>query len=271
MNRNATTVVCVSASERTWKNLQRFCFNAPFRAQRPNVALAIGFNGYDQEALRFIEELEPDHLFVRPNTGHDLANFDNLLKMLPAYGRYILLHDDHWFHDPHWLNVLDQHAAENPDVDVWGNLVQWDVEGEFQGYYAQLASFLGYEELKDRRIPQFLQGLAGVYKGSVIERLLASDGIPHLHRSVQVAAQVCERMFSVILADQGARFGQIPPGFELYLLHRDHSIVKVKLEEATTLMARGERSRAEEIFGLLEGLRPDDVQLHNLIALLRNR
>jgi hypothetical protein len=271
MERNLSTVVCVSASERTWRNLERYCFNAPFRAQRHKVALAVGFNGHDAEGLHFIEQFEPEHMFVRPNTGHDLANFDNMLKRLPHYERYVLLHDDHWFHDPAWLDVLLELAASHPEIDVWGNLAPYDVEGEFAGYYAHLAGMLGYEEMIGIRYPYFLQGLAGVYKESVVNTILAMDGIPHLHRSVQIAAQVCERLFSGLLHRGGVTFGQIPPGFELYLLHRDHSIIKVKLEEASGLIARGERQRAEEIFGLLEQLRPDDPNLQMRIASLRVR
>jgi hypothetical protein len=269
--RTLSTIVCVSASERTWTNLQRYCFNAPFRAQRPKVALAVGFNGYDADALRFIESLEPEHLFVRPNTGHDLANFDNILKRLPAYERYILLHDDHWFHDQDWLDVLDRLASSRPDIDVWGNLAPCDVEGVFREYYTQLTGFLGYEDMAAKMFPHFLQGLAGVYSGAVVKKILAMDGIPHLHRSVQVAAQVCERLFSGLLLDQGVTFGQIPPGYELYLLHRDHSIVKVKLEEAAILIGRGERARAEEIFTILSELRPDDDTLRTRIDQLRIR
>jgi hypothetical protein len=271
MGPNASTVVCVSASERTWKNLERYCFNAPFRAQRRNFALAVGFNGYDADGLRLIEHLEPEHLFIRPNTGHDLANFDNILKRLPAFDRYILLHDDHWFHDPRWLDVLDQLARSHPEVGVWGNLSQWDVEGKFSEYYMQLTGFLGYEEMASRKFQWFLQGLAGVYNGVVVKKILAMDGIPHLHRSVQIAAQVCERLFSGLIQEAGTTFGQIPPGYELYLLHRDHSIVKVKLEEAATLIAYGERTRAEEIFEILSDLRPDDHNLRTRIEHLRAR
>jgi hypothetical protein len=271
MQSDVSTVVCVSASERTWPNLERYCFNAPFRAQRKRFALAVGFNGYDPEGLRFVECLEPEYLYVRPNTGHDLANFDNILKRLPAFDRYILLHDDHWFHDCRWMDVLEQLAASHPDVGIWGNLARWDVEGKFREYYMQLAGFLGYEEMADMNFPHFLQGLAGAYEGEVVRKILAMDGIPHLHRSVQVAAQVCERLSSGLLLKEGVVFGQIPPGYELYLLHRDHSIVKVKLEEATALIAHGDRTKAEEIFHVLRDLRPDDQNLRTRIEQLRAR
>lgn len=268
MSPSGTTVVCVAASERTWHNLERYCFNSAFSAQRRNVALAIGFNGYDPDAFRYLSRFEPEYLYPRPNTGHDLANFDNILKRLPAFDRYIFLHDDHWFYDPSWLPVLGALAADHPEIDAWGNLVAFDVAGEFREYYVHLARALGYHELAEQRFAHFLQGLAGVYSRRAIDLLLALDGIPHLHRSVQIGAQVCERLFSGLLLDRGLMFGQIPPGFELYLLHRDHSIVKHKLDEAAALLAAGEPARAQEIFGLLRQLRPDDTELQGRIARL---
>lgn len=271
MNTRATTVVCVSSSERTWRNLERYCFNAAFRSRRQEIALAVGFNGHDADAFRLIEAYEPEYLFARPNTGHDLANFDNILKRLPAYDRYILLHDDHWFYDPQWLPVLENLARSRPEVGVWGNLVRMDLHGEFLAYYTELARMLGYEEMAGKSFPHFLQGLAGMYSRATVETLLAMDGIPHLHRSVQVAAQACERLFSGLLLDRGVTFGQIPPGFELYLLHRDHSIVKAKLAEAEALLAGGERDRAEEIFTLLKQLRPDDATLDERIGIMRGQ
>jgi tetratricopeptide (TPR) repeat protein len=268
---SATTVVCVSASERTWRNLDRYCFNAAFRAQRHRIALAVGFNGRDDDALRYIKGLEPDHLFVRPNTGHDLANFDNILKRLPPYAEYILLHDDHWFHDVRWLDVAGRLLAEHPEVGVWGNLAPFDVDANSLEYYTLLVRSLGYEEMAGKRFPHFLQGLAGMYRGSVMEEILAMDGIPHLHRSVQIAAQVCERLFSGLLLDRGVKFGQIPPGYELYLVHKDHSIVRLKLEEAARFLENGDNRQAEDIFTLLEELRPHDAALHNRIDRMRER
>jgi hypothetical protein len=262
-------VVCVATSERTWRNLDRYCFNPVFRAQRHRVALAVGFNGTDPEALRFIERLEPEHLFLRPNTGHDLANFDNMLKRLPAYEQYLFLHDDHWFHDTAWVDTLGGLMARQPGAGVLGNLVPFDVTGEFLEYYTLLTRALGYDEMAETAYPYFLQGLAGLYRRHVVEQILAMDGIPHLHRSVQVAAQVCERLFSGLLLRRGIVLEQIPPGFELYLVHRDHSIVKMKLEQAAGFLASGNGERAEHIFRLLRELRPGDDILESRIAQLK--
>ncbi|MCC6398690.1 MAG: hypothetical protein IT282_16870 [Bacteroidetes bacterium] len=263
------TIVCVAASECTWKNLRRYCFNAAFRANRHRFDLAVGFNGYDPEAIRFIDTLTPEYLLTRPNTGHDLANFDNILKRVPAHTRYILMHDDHWFFDEEWFDRLLVLLDGSPEIGVFGNLVPYDVQGPFREYYDRLCTVTGYDDVLGHGYPHFLQGLAGIYRGEVIQEVLACDGIPHLHRSIQAAAQVFERVFSALLLNQGVRFAQIPPGFELFLVHRDHSIILIKLEQAAHCLDAGDRDSAENIFAMLKELRPDDADLMKRIEELR--
>lgn len=263
------TIVCVAASECTWQNLRRYCFNAAFRANRHRFDLAVGFNGYDPEAIRFIDTLTPEYLLTRPNTGHDLANFDNILKRVPAHTRYILMHDDHWFFDEEWFDRLLVLLDSTPEIGVFGNLVPYDVQGSFREYYDRLCTMTGYDDVLGHGYPHFLQGLAGIYRGEVIQEMLACDGIPHLHRSIQAAAQVFERVFSALLLNQGVRFAQIPPGFELFLVHRDHSIVLIKLEQAAHCLDAGDRDSAENIFAMLKELRPEDADLMKRIADMR--
>lgn len=269
MDTRSSTVVCVSASERTWRNLERYCFNAVFRAQRHRFSLAIGFNGHDAEAFKYIDRLEPEHLFIRPNTGHDLANFDNILKHLPEYAYTFLLHDDHWFHDPAWFDASLRLLEEQPEIGVWGNVHAYDVADGFLEYYNMLVGSLGYTEMVGKKFPHFLQGLAGIYRRSAIKEILAMDGVPHLHRSVQIAAQVCERLFSGLLLERGVSFAQIPPGYELYLVHNNLSIVKLKLEEVARLYAAGECAHAEEVVSVIHELRPHDEAVENCIANIR--
>jgi len=252
------TVVCVATSERTWQTLPRYCFNAPFIANRHKFDLAVGFNGDDPEGLRYLDALTPEYVLPRPNTGHDLANFDNIIKNIPGYGRYIFLHDDHWFYDEEWFDRLEQLHEESPDVGVFGNLVRFDLQGDFKDYHDRLCVSMGYTEVLGRSFPHFVQGLAGSYQGSVIRAILDLDGIPHLHRSVQSAAQVFERVFSELMLMRGTRFAQIPPGFEMFLVHRDHSYVAIKLQQAMQQIAAGNRDAAERIFVHLQSLRPDD-------------
>lgn len=263
------TIVCVATSARTWQALGRYCFNAPFRANRHRFDLAVGFNGSDTEGRRFIDTLTPEYLLLRPNTGHDLANFDNILKNVPLYARYVLLHDDHWFYDEEWFERLTGLLDGAPDIGVFGNLVAYDLKGEFKEYHDRLCQLTGYEEVAGRSYPHFVQGLAGIYRGTVIRTMLDDDGIPHLHRGIQPAAQVYERVFSALMLDRGVRFGQIPPGYELYLVHRDHSIVALKLEQASRYLAEGDRDGAGAIFLQLRQLRPGDAGLEQRINALQ--
>ncbi len=263
------TIVCIAASERTWSNLRQFCFNAAFRANRHRFDLAVGFNGFDPDAERYIDTFTPEYVLPRPNTGHDLANFDNILKRVPDYQRYILLHDDHWFFDEEWLDRLYMLLEDTPEVGVFGNLVPFDVKGTFKEYFDQLCTTNGYDDVPGRMYPHYLKGLAGIYRGEVIKAILADDGIPHLHRSVQPAAQVFERVFSALLLNKGVHFAQIPPGCELYLVQRDHNIVSIRLEQAATYLTLGDRDSAETVFARLMELRPQDADLVKRIADLR--
>jgi hypothetical protein len=190
---------------------------------------------------------------------------------LPAHESYLLLHDDHWFHAPDWLDVLGNLLSGHPEVGVFGNLAPFDVQGEFLEYYTVLTRALGYDEMIGVTYPHFVQGLAGMYRRQAVEHILAMDGIPHLHRSVQVAAQVCERLFSGLMLNRGIVFEQIPPGFEMYLVHRDHSIIKMKLEEAGGYLASGDVRRADKIFEVLRKLRPGDTILEARIAQIHTR
>ncbi len=264
-------VVCIASSDRTWHNLPRYCFNAPFRSNRHRFDLVVGFNGFDPEAFRFIDTFRPEYLIPRPDTGADVANFDNILKRIPTYETYVLMHDDHWFFDEGWVDRLQDLLEHQPGIDVLGNLVPFDVQGPMKTLFDRLALDLGYDELLGKEYPHFLRGLAGIYRGTVVTDLLNQDGIPHIHRPVQLAAQVFERMFSCLLLEQGFRFGQIPPGYEMYLVHRDHSIIAIKLEQAAAYMTAGEEDHAEQVFATLSELRPADPELQERIEMLRRQ
>ena len=54
-------------------------------------------------------------------------------------------------------------------------------------------------------------------------------------------------------------------------MHRDHSIIKMKLEQATGLLASGNGEGAERVFRLLRELRPGDDILEARIAQVRDR
>jgi hypothetical protein len=211
-------LVCVITSEATWNVLETYCFNDNFKSCRDYFDLAVVLNGRDSSALKYITQLKPEYLFQRPNRGLDLAAFDYAIKNIPLYDYYIFLHDDHWFVDNNWFISLKD-LISSDKADVFGNLVKYNIH--LPKNYDAICKTLGFEKYIPNHYPFFLQGLAGIYKGSVIKYLLEQDGIPHVHTNSKEVGCVCERVHSFILLDKGFRFEQIPPGYELYLKHRD--------------------------------------------------
>jgi hypothetical protein len=55
----------------------------------------------------------------------------------------------------------------------------------------------------------------------------------------------------------------------MYLVHRDHSFVAIKLQQAAQHIADGNRDGAEEIFVMLHHLRPDDASVKVRIDTVR--
>ena len=214
------TLVGVVTSEKTWHHLDRYCFNDNFIENRPLFDLAVVFNGKDSEGIKYVNNFLPEYLFVRPNASLDPAAFDFLIKNIPVYERYILLHDDHWFIDKNWFHTINVLMNLHEEVDVRGNLVKSDINKPLNSLL--ISSILGCAEYQPENFPYFLQGLAGLFKGKVIEAILKLDGIPHIHNNNKEVAQVCERIFSFILLKEGFIFAQIPPGYEKYLKHRDY-------------------------------------------------
>ncbi|BCS55995.1 hypothetical protein [Geobacter sp. SVR] len=219
-------VVVVITSERTWHNLARYCFNGHFRASRDRVDLCIVFNGNVSISLSQAALLDPEYLLQRPNVGRDPAALDFALKTLPQYEYYLVLHDDHWFHVPHWLDYLIRLLDEDDSVDAYGNLITTCPygSGSFESSFEQFCRvIMNDSRYSAEMFPHFLQGMAGIYRGRAIRRLLQRDGVPHTHTNDYKAGEVCERLFSYVLMDEGMVLKQIPPGYELYLRHRDHN------------------------------------------------
>jgi len=218
-----TTVVCVATSEATWRNLSKYCFNYAFKSQRPRFDLALVCNGSSDGLHSYIKSLQPDYYLERANLGFDLAAFDALLKLLPQgrYRDFLLLHDDHWFEDDTWFDSLLQLADAQPDIAVFGNLIDCS-EDKLVQHFEIISRVLGYGRYLDEPSPVFTQGVAGLYRSSAIDIWLRHDGIPHIHNNLKNLAEVCERLASFMLYHEGCSFMQIPPGYEAFLRHRDH-------------------------------------------------
>ncbi|HEX9023092.1 MAG TPA: hypothetical protein VF799_04550 [Geobacteraceae bacterium] len=217
-------VVVVLSSERTWHNLARFCFNEHFCANRNRFDLCVVFNGDVSESFPIISPLQPEHLLQRPNLGRDPAALDFALKALPIYEYYVILHDDHWFHAPSWFDYLTGLLREDGSADAYGNLIASYHSTVFEASFNLVCSvIMNDDRYSADMFPHFLQGMAGIFRGRAIQWLLQRDGVPHTHGNDYSAGEVCERLFSYLLLNEGMVLKQIPPGYELYLRHRDHN------------------------------------------------
>jgi len=222
--------VIVATSEKTWQKSKRYLFNKPFFDCRNAFHLTIVCNGYDDRASQFFKQLEPEFLFIKPNTGYDLALFDYGIKNIPLAQWYIFLHDDHWFYDSNWLESLLDMAFKQPEIDIFGNLVPAPL-GQSPNIDEAFLDW-GWPFIKQANYPFFLQGLAGFHRQQVVSHFLDMGGIPGFDHDTRFASHVFERLFSYLLLDAGFQFKQLPPGFELWLSHADHIIKKKALPEA---------------------------------------
>ena len=223
----------VATSEKTWHLGEKYLFNEHFLKNRFFFDLAIVCNGFNAEAEACLSALAPEHLFSRENRGYDIAAFDHVIKKLPFYPHYLFLHEDNWFFDDDWFEKLDRMQMSDLSVDVFGNLFshpELSAEGFDQIFAQNNISF------RQSDFPYFLQGYTGWYRGAVIEFFLKIGGIPGHNQSSRLATHVFERFTSYLLMSQGYSFGQIPPGYEQFLMHADWKTSPEKI--------RGERRAA---------------------------
>jgi hypothetical protein len=252
------TVVCVATSEKTWKKLPIYCFNDSFLSIREEFDLAIGFNGDSIDARPYIEGIRPDYFFERPNDGFDLASLDHMIKHIPRYDYYVFLHDDHWFRDNNWLRIIHDLFTKHGAIDVIGNIRKNDYDaGTHEKFWAYLSQ-AGYGKYCHLQFDSFVQGLAGAYRGNVIERILELGGIPWREGNNKTAAEYNERFFSLMLLHEQFTLTQIPPGYESYLMHYDHREIREKAIEIRHLLFDDHMSAAEDMVRELQKRKPDD-------------
>lgn len=211
-------VVCVVSSEKTYNNLDYYCFDSFFLQGRKLVDVALVFNGKPDYIPRSVYITKPNYIWVRPNLGLDPGGFNFLISNIPQYKYYLLLHDDHHFADGNWAENFYGLVKTNPNIHVWGNLFSTKLDAfktirlfnEFLDYRTEIDKFT-----------HFIQGYAGLYKNEVIKSLLENNnGITTTDLSDSFICQCLERYHSYFLYKNGFIFGQIPPGYEKYLLHK---------------------------------------------------
>lgn len=224
-------LVCIATSEKTFYKLPSCCYNEYFLRQRPHFDVAVVFSGtLTDEAQRCILLSKPDYFFTRENIGYDLQAFDYLLRRVPDYELYILMHDDHYFMQANWLSEILRLVSQMTAIDVFGNLVKLHFLTEHEmRFFEAVALACSCEDLLQIKQGFFAQGVAGVFRQRVIKWLMQNGGIPKvtnpqylsgLRDYDKAVAEAIERLVSLKLTKQGFRFAQLPPGYEQFLHHK---------------------------------------------------
>jgi len=214
---------CLASSRVTWRRLPQMALNPAFMAVRARLRLAVIFNGELSDEIRqYLEQLQPDHLIVRENTGNEAGAYQTALERLPSYDWYFLMHDDHWFWSGHWLEVI-MICRDKGDLNCcYGNLVRcafpWREE------LNQLTGGWGFSSPARIINVAIMQGMAGLYSRQVLELFLARGGIPYFEENSERYTHFLERLFSYILIEEGVKLQQLAGGFEYLLLHRNYAL-----------------------------------------------
>lgn len=225
-------LVCIATSEKTFFKLPSCSFNEFFLSQRPCFDVAVVFSGtLTKEAQKSILLSKPDYFFIRENIGFDLQAFDFMLKQVPNYELYLLMHDDHYFLQANWLSQILRIVSQMKYVDVFGNLIKLHFDNDLERQFFEAVAFAcNCEDLLEVKKGFFVQGVAGVFRHRVIKWLMQNGGIPKVTNPQYLAglkdydkavAEAIERLVSLRLIKQGFRFAQLPPGYEQFLLHKN--------------------------------------------------
>ncbi len=236
-------LVLVVSSEKTWGNIFKWKLAENLKGNRGEFALAVTMNGYSCEGVSAIKEFEPDYFFLRPNLGFDAASISYSINILPLYRRTIILHDDHWFDEKNWFKKIQRLISENPDVDVWGNVLY----GEKRPLFDEYAAELGLETLAEVKSTKFLHGMSGVFDKKVI-RKFKEINLPYKNSAEKEDANLGERLFSAILFSEGFEFRDFPEGKYSFLMHNERNETNSLISTANEYLFLGKYEEAKELF-----------------------
>jgi hypothetical protein len=226
------TVVAVVSSEKTYEKLNNILFNDCFLLNRDKFDLAVVFN--TNSTINHSFKTNFDYTFYRENTGLDPAGFNYLIRNLPDYDYYFLLHDDHFFLDKNWFDLSIHLLENNPNVDVIGNILFNSLPEILQKQFDNFISNIGLSKLLNISTnPYFLHGIAGIYRGKVIQKFRFSfNGIPYMQNNDKLYATFCERLTTLILIEENFNLSQYPGEIFTYLFHSKVDILNSKFCEA---------------------------------------
>lgn len=163
------SIISIITSEKTWKNLSGFGFDRKILERRGEFELAFVFNGFDDEGIKYLQKFNPDYFFLRPNLGFDPAAVEHLIKLIPVYNTTLIIHDDHWFEEGDWLGSIGRLRDENPETDVWGNVLIANTEKKYYEFCEN--NNLGFLKVINPNKAGLLQGLAGIFSARAIKKL----------------------------------------------------------------------------------------------------
>ncbi len=209
-------LIAVISSEKTWGKLSKWGFDKKLRKRRTEFDLAVVFNGYDSDGIKFYKEFVPEYFFLRENSGYDVAAMRHFLQLIPVYNNTIILHDDHWFEDDSWLDRILELILKNPEVDILGNVLynQPIIKSE------QLYEELGISKLIGYNYVDYLHGMSGIFNAKAI-RKLKTFPLPEKLSSDKAGANLGERIFSNIIFSLGLKLVELPSGPFKFLKHGD--------------------------------------------------
>ena len=226
------TVVAVVSSEKTYEKLNNILFNDCFLLNRDKFDLAVVFN--TDSTINHSFKTNFDYTFYRENTSLDPAGFNYLIRNLPDYDYYFLLHDDHFFLNENWFDFSIHLLENNPNVDVIGNILFNSLPEILQKQFDNFIRNIGLTKLLNISTnPYFLHGIAGIYRGKVIQKFRFSfNGIPYMQNNDKLLAMFCERLTSLLIIEQNFKLSQYPGEIFTYLYHSSVNILNTKFSEA---------------------------------------
>ncbi|MBU2492549.1 MAG: hypothetical protein KJ571_07990 [Bacteroidetes bacterium] len=236
-------LISIITSEKTWTNFSKFGFDKEILRLRDQFDLSFVLNGYSNEAILFYNQFCPEYFFLRPNLGFDTASIAYLINLVPRYEHYLIMHDDHWFPNPNWIDRLYEIMNNNSDTDIFGNILMQEPMRR-HGEYCQLVNLNEFSKYKDFA---FLHGMSGLFNLRSIQ-LLKEFKVPYLLTDEKEIAFLGERLFSNILSHQGIKFSQFSEGIFNFFLHGENNYINYLFSSANVAFHQSDFIKAKDYF-----------------------
>ena len=236
-------LICVITSEKTWVNFSKFGFDKQVKEMRTEFDLGIVLNGYNNDAVNYYNSFKPEYFFLRPNLGFDTAAIAYLINLVPEYEHYLIVHDDHWFADEKWLEIILDLINKSPEIDVWGNILIQEPMVQYKEYCVKVNLPHLANHIKDR----FLHGMSGVFNKKAIKSL-KDFKIPYIMSCEKEDAFLGERLFSNVINYLNLNMQQFPEGIFNFFLHGDGNYKNYLFSTANVAYHASDFEKAKKYF-----------------------